>query len=321
VRSRRHGVVVWGLTSSSRRSVERAGKSVGLPESPQHRVWRHAQALAAERIDGLWEQVRVVLEEATGALNAGGVRSDGWFALADRLQSACWQLGSATYCLSEWAEPDDARADVDDAESRVVRMSILMRWAGCVIGVVGGATCGSGPTPDHKRTGCSMRSERISSLLTSAVTGVVLAGIVSMTSTSTRSSLTGWSATGSYAPSSPRPSTGQTCGSPRGSRGGCNQAVLVAPGIRDGATGCQHHAEHTFRARGHGGGVGSPRPSRWRRSSGRSAATPRRLSKPAGCAGITSALSSRMSAAHSACSKRAGRTRGTCRARASGSPP
>jgi hypothetical protein len=114
VRSRRHGVVVWGLTSSSRRSVERAGKSVGLPESPQHRVWRHAQALAAERIDGLWEQVRVVLEEATGALNASGVRSDGWFALAERLQSACWQLGSATYCLSEWAEPDDARADVDD---------------------------------------------------------------------------------------------------------------------------------------------------------------------------------------------------------------
>jgi hypothetical protein len=35
-------------------------------------------------------------------------------ALAERLQSACWQLGSVTYCLSEWAEHDDATADVDD---------------------------------------------------------------------------------------------------------------------------------------------------------------------------------------------------------------
>lgn len=94
--------------------MERADKSVELPESPQHRVWRHAQALAAERIDGLWEQVRGVLEDAPGVLNAGGVRSDGWFALAERLQTACWQLGSVTYCLSEWAEPDDASPDVDD---------------------------------------------------------------------------------------------------------------------------------------------------------------------------------------------------------------
>ena len=114
VRSRRHGVVVWGLTSSGRRRVEQTSGSVVLPESPQHRAWRHAQALAAERIDGLWEQVRGVLEEATGVLDADGVRSDAWFALAERLQSACWRLGAATYCLSEWAEPDDASADVDN---------------------------------------------------------------------------------------------------------------------------------------------------------------------------------------------------------------
>jgi len=114
VRSRRHGVVVWGLTSSGRRRVARVGGSVVLPESPQHRVWRHAQTLAVERIDGFRAQLRGVLEETAGALDAGGVRSDVWFALAERLQSACWQLGSVTYCLSEWAEPDDARADVDD---------------------------------------------------------------------------------------------------------------------------------------------------------------------------------------------------------------
>jgi hypothetical protein len=113
VRSRRHGVVVWGLTSSGRGRVEPTSGAVGLPESPQHRVWRHARALAAERIDGVCEQASGVLEEAMDALDSDGVRSDAWFALAERLQSACWQLGSVTYCLSEWAEPDDATPDVD----------------------------------------------------------------------------------------------------------------------------------------------------------------------------------------------------------------
>jgi len=117
VRSRRHGVVIWGLTSSGRRRVERAnrsGASKGLPESPQHRVWRHARALDAERIDAVSEQASGVLEEAMDALDSEGVRSDAWFALAERLQSACWQLGSVMYCLSEWPEHDDDRADVDD---------------------------------------------------------------------------------------------------------------------------------------------------------------------------------------------------------------
>jgi hypothetical protein len=113
VRSRRHGVVIWGLTSSGRRRVARIGGSVVLPESPQHRVWRHARKLAAESFDRLGGHVRGVLEEATDALDSDGMRSDVWFALAERLQSACWHLGSATYCLSEWEEPDDEHADVD----------------------------------------------------------------------------------------------------------------------------------------------------------------------------------------------------------------
>jgi hypothetical protein len=113
VRSRRHGVVIWGLTASGSSRVERVGGLVVLPESPQHRVWRRARTLAAERVDQLWEQARGVLEETTDALDSDGMRSDASFALAERLQTACWQLGSATYCLSEWAEPDDARADVD----------------------------------------------------------------------------------------------------------------------------------------------------------------------------------------------------------------
>ncbi|HEV3094958.1 MAG TPA: hypothetical protein VGY30_10645 [Solirubrobacteraceae bacterium] len=113
VRSRRHGVVVWGLTSSGRRRAER-GDASALPESPQHRVWRYARALAAERINGVCEQASGVLEEAIDVLDSEGVHSDVWFALAERLQSAGWQLGSAMYCLSEWPEPNDDGADVDD---------------------------------------------------------------------------------------------------------------------------------------------------------------------------------------------------------------
>jgi hypothetical protein len=114
VRSRRHGVVIWGLTSTGRGRVAQTSGSVVLPESPQHRLWRQARALAAERIDGVCEHAAGVLEAAMDALDSEGVRSDAWFALAERLQSACWQLGSVTYCLSEWAEPDNASADVDN---------------------------------------------------------------------------------------------------------------------------------------------------------------------------------------------------------------
>ena len=138
VRSRRHGVVVWGLTSSGRRRVEQASGAVVLPESPQHRVWRHARVLAAERIDGVCEQASGVLEEAMDALDSEGVRSDAWFALAERLQSACWQFGSVTYCLSEWAGARRRTArTLTIARSRATRRSTLRIWAGCVIG--GGA--------------------------------------------------------------------------------------------------------------------------------------------------------------------------------------
>jgi len=40
--------------------------------------------------------------------------SDAWFELAERLHRAARRLGSATYCLHEWMEPDDDRADIDD---------------------------------------------------------------------------------------------------------------------------------------------------------------------------------------------------------------
>lgn len=114
---RRHGIVVWGLMSAGSRRLARArqaGEVGELPEAPQHRAWRHAHAAAGERIDGFREQMRRAVSEAAGLLDALDAGSDAWFAAAEKLHSACRLLGSAVYCLREWQEPNDARADVDD---------------------------------------------------------------------------------------------------------------------------------------------------------------------------------------------------------------
>jgi hypothetical protein len=118
VRSIRCGCVVWVLTDRGRRRAARARRKVVLPESPQHRVWRHTREKAGERIDGLRGQVRLALDDAIALIDAGPGDSEAWFDLCERLQRACWRLGSATYCLSEWGEPDDAHADVDDRDEK-----------------------------------------------------------------------------------------------------------------------------------------------------------------------------------------------------------
>jgi len=128
---RRHGVVVWSVTRAGRRRLARARRAGRLPvlaESPQHRAWRDAQELAAERVDGFRLDVLEELEHAGELLDAemavaagrvalevlGGSLSDAWLEMAERLQRACRRLGSASYCLWDWREPEDARADVDD---------------------------------------------------------------------------------------------------------------------------------------------------------------------------------------------------------------
>jgi hypothetical protein len=112
---RRYGLNLLALTAAGRRALGKA-RSVGeviLPESPQHRVWRHSRTVAQERIDGFRQALRGSLAEAGALLGAEKVPSDAWFDLADRLRKACWQLGSASYCLHEWPEPDDSDADTD----------------------------------------------------------------------------------------------------------------------------------------------------------------------------------------------------------------
>jgi hypothetical protein len=112
---RRHGVQVWSITPAGRALLDKASPDIArLPESPQHRAWRNARTLAREEIGRLRSALRESLREAEEMLRAGRPqRSEDWFALAERLQRRAWTLGSATYCLCEWDEPDDRSADLD----------------------------------------------------------------------------------------------------------------------------------------------------------------------------------------------------------------
>jgi hypothetical protein len=117
---RRLGIDLVALTSTGRRALRRARSAgdVPLPESPQHRMWRHSRTMANDRIDGFREALRASMAELGTLLDAGQTPSDAWFEFGKRLSAECRRLGSATYCLSEWTEPDDARADVDTVLGR-----------------------------------------------------------------------------------------------------------------------------------------------------------------------------------------------------------
>lgn len=123
-RSRRHGIPTWALTGTGRRRLaqaQRAGDVPALPESPQHRQWREARALAAQEIGRFHLAARDDVDTATGLLDALAFNarptplSDAWFELSERLARSLRRLGSASYCLHEWAEPDDTHADIDEA--------------------------------------------------------------------------------------------------------------------------------------------------------------------------------------------------------------
>jgi hypothetical protein len=114
---RAHGVDTWALAPSGRRRLQGAGR-VELPESPQHCQWRNARTLAEQEIERFRTTMHDALTEAS-ALLSDTPGSDSWFELAERLQRSARLLGSATYCLHEWVEPDDDRADIDDHVSPV----------------------------------------------------------------------------------------------------------------------------------------------------------------------------------------------------------
>jgi len=109
--ARAYGIDLWTLTRTGRTRLRQAGE-VQLPESPQHQAWRDAHTLAAREIERVRESLRETITQA-GALLDTTVTSDTWFELAERLQRTAWRLGSVTYCLHEWAEPDDDQTDID----------------------------------------------------------------------------------------------------------------------------------------------------------------------------------------------------------------
>lgn len=115
-RQRRHSVAVFALTPAGTAALGRARARwpVTLPESPQHRAWRRARAVAAFEIERLRAELAAGLDDAAALLGAEPApRSEQWFSLAERLRHGAWVLGSASHCLYEWEEPSDARADVD----------------------------------------------------------------------------------------------------------------------------------------------------------------------------------------------------------------
>jgi hypothetical protein len=84
-----------------------------LPEAPQHRKWREAREAARLEIDQLHADLIMLLGEATDLIHADPQpQSKTWRDLAERLANACKWLGSATYCLREWTEPGDTKADL-----------------------------------------------------------------------------------------------------------------------------------------------------------------------------------------------------------------
>ncbi len=128
----RRGEPFWSLTSVGREQLagERVAGAVGdLPESPQHRAWRHARVEAALRIEEFKDRVNQLWEETDDLLNRyHPANSAEWFELSERLHHATWRLGSATYCLNEWIEPADERPNVDEAPGPSPGRRAVFAW-------------------------------------------------------------------------------------------------------------------------------------------------------------------------------------------------
>jgi DNA-binding PadR family transcriptional regulator len=120
----RHSRHWWAITPPGKR---RASPFSVLPESPQHRKWREARILAEQERERIWTAALDAVEAAEDALtNAKNVKptSETYLAIAKRVNATFSNMASVAYCLAEWAEPDDRRADVE-APYRALRNT---RW-------------------------------------------------------------------------------------------------------------------------------------------------------------------------------------------------
>jgi hypothetical protein len=106
--------VLWRLTSAGHKRLTAARKTsdLTLPEAPQHRRWRYPHTEAGKRIEEFRADLSLLLAQATHLVNAElPATSDEWYEIGAQLHTAVRRIGSATYCLGEWPEPDDATAD------------------------------------------------------------------------------------------------------------------------------------------------------------------------------------------------------------------
>jgi hypothetical protein len=118
---------VWTITRLGRgrlAAARRGGAIDPLPESPQHRTWRHARETAFECLEEICGEVLAALAEADQVLGGGESRpgdSTQHFEVGKRLEREFSRLGVAIHCLHEWPEPDDAcelaeRPDGEESE-------------------------------------------------------------------------------------------------------------------------------------------------------------------------------------------------------------
>jgi DNA-binding PadR family transcriptional regulator len=85
-----------------------------LPESPQHREWREARAVAEEREDEIRSLATDAVQEAqTALLKPAADSADELMAIGDRLHRVFWRFASVVYVRQEWAEPDERSRDED----------------------------------------------------------------------------------------------------------------------------------------------------------------------------------------------------------------
>lgn len=78
------------------------------------RIFGHCPPAVRSHLGGSVEGVGAVFGAVFGCDHELGAENHGWFEMANRLRTAAWRLGSATYCLWQWSEPTDDRADIDD---------------------------------------------------------------------------------------------------------------------------------------------------------------------------------------------------------------
>jgi hypothetical protein len=85
-----------------------------LPESPQHREWREARAVAEEREDEIRSLATDAVHEAqTALLKPAADSADELMAIGDRLHRVFWRFASVVYVRQDWAEPDERSRDED----------------------------------------------------------------------------------------------------------------------------------------------------------------------------------------------------------------